>query len=190
MKRTQLVIILVAGLFVFFTLGGFGSHASNSKPENQGNGTLAPLSRPSIEPSDKGAAGTKEESASPKNEAPSSDTRRVGAEDEDSEDPDLGKFHGKIDHDTYLRMRDEFIALKRGIEPGRPFDPGARGRAIEQMQGQEEQLSGKNSFFGSIANFIGIELNAGPTWTPLGPAPLPNGQVTGGGAVSVSGRVS
>ena len=185
MKRTQLVIILVAGLFVFFTLGGFGSHASNSKPENQGNGTLAPLSRPSIEPSDKGAAGTKEESASPKNEAPSSDTRRVGAEDEDSEDPDLGKFHGKIDHDTYLRMRDEFIALKRGIEPGRPFDPGARGRAIERMQGQEIQPMGKDSLLGSIANMLGLDLNAGATWTAIGPAPLPNGS-----AGAVSGRVT
>src|SRR5260221_5362489 len=175
MKRTQLVIILVAGLFEFCKVGGFGSHASNSKPENQGNGTVAPLSRPSIEAGDKGAADTKEESASPKNDAPSSDARRVGAEDEDSEDPDLGKFHGKIDHDTYLRLRDEFVALKRGIEPGRPFDPGARGRAIKQMQGQQSQLNQKNSFLGSIANSLGPELNASTSWTAIGPAPLPNG---------------
>src|SRR5258708_22004490 len=119
MKRTQLVIILVAGLFVFFTLGSFGSPARNSKPEKRVAGSPSSLPQPSIDPNDKAPASTKEDAAS-------TATQGNGDEDEDSDDPDLGKFHGKIDHDTYLRMRDEFIALKRGIEPRRPFDPGAR----------------------------------------------------------------
>src|SRR5258706_14225260 len=82
-------------------------------------------------------------------------------------------------------MRDEFTALKRGIEPDRPFDPGARGRAIERMQGQEIQPMGKDSLLGSIANMLGLNLNSGATWTAIGPAPLPNGS-----AGAVSGRVT
>src|SRR5712691_7395223 len=156
MKRTKLLIILAVGLVLFFMLGGFGSLAS--RPENRAARSPSPLPPSSIDPNDKGEASTK---ASSKEGAASTATQSGGDEDEDS-DPDLGKFHGKIDHDNYLRMRDEFVALKRGIEPGRPFDPGARGRAIERMQGQEDELSGKNSFFGAIANFLGFDLNAGP----------------------------
>src|SRR6266404_4188904 len=59
--------------------------------------------------------------------------------DGDDSDPDLPRFaHGRIDEATYLRIRDEFIALKRGIEPGRPSDPEARSRAIAQMEQQEK----------------------------------------------------
>src|SRR5258706_174880 len=181
MKRPNFLIIAVVCLVVFFLLGGFGSRASNSKRGNRAAVSPSPVPPSSIDPNNKLEASTQASTTSP---AAQSDN----GEDEDS-DPDLGKFQSAVDRDKYLRMRDEFIALKRGIEPGRPFDPGARGRAIEQMQGQEEQLSGKNSFFGSIANFIGIELNAGPTWTPLGPAPLyPNG--SGNPASSFSGRVT
>src|SRR5258708_15511031 len=176
MKRPNFLIIAVVCLFVFFMLGGFGSRASNSKRGNRAAGAPSPVPPSRIDPDKKVDASTG--AASP---AKQSDD----GEDEDS-DPDLGKFHGTLDHDNYLRMRDEFVALKRGIEPGRPFDPGARGRAIEQMQSQESEASGKNSFFGSIANFLGFELNAGPTWTPLGPAPLfPNG--SGNPASSFSG---
>src|SRR5260221_5559268 len=181
MKRPNFLMIAVVCLLVFFLLGGFGSRASNSKRGNRAAVAPSPVPPSSIDPNNKLEASTKVGATSP---AAQSDN----GEDEDS-DPDLGKFQSAVDRDKYLRMRDEFIALKRGIEPGRRFDPGARGRAIEQMQGQEEQLSGKNSFFGSIANFIGIELNAGPTWTPLGPAPLyPNG--SGNPASSFSGRVT
>src|SRR6476469_1099904 len=47
-------------------------------------------------------------------------------EEEDSDlDADLGKWGSRpgIDHDEYLRLREEYIARKRGIEPGRPFNP-------------------------------------------------------------------
>src|SRR5882724_108157 len=174
LKRTKLLTILIVGLFLCFMLAGFGSQASNSRPENRAAGSPSPPPPSTIDPNNKGEARTA--------------TQPNGDEDEDS-DPDLGKFHGKINRNEYLRLRDEFIGLKRGIEPGRPFDPAARGRAIEQMEQRESELSGKNSFFGSIANLLGFDLNAGPTWTALGPAPLfPNG--SGNPATSFTGRVT
>src|SRR5882672_845320 len=181
MKRPNLLIIAVVCLLVFFLLGGFGSRASNSKRGNRAVVAPSPVPPSNIDPNNKLEASTQASTTSP---AAQSDD----GEDEDS-DPDLGKFHGTIDRDKYLRMRDEFVALKRGIEPGRPFDPGARGRAIERMQGQEDELSGKNSFFGTIANFLGFDLNAGPAWTAIGPAPLfLNG--SGNPVPSFSGRAT
>src|SRR6266478_229848 len=57
---------------------------------------------------------------------------------EEAEDPDMPKGRRSgIDEKTYLRLRDEYIARRRGMEPGRPFDPEARSRAIRQMQVQE-----------------------------------------------------
>src|SRR5258707_1768392 len=143
MKRPNVLIIAVVCLFGLCSLGSFGSRASNAKPENRAALSPSPLPSSRIDPENK-------VEASPAMQADA-------GEDEDS-DPDQGKFHGKIDHDKYLRIRDEFVALKRGIEPGRPFDPGARGRAIERMRSQEEEVSGKNTFLCSVANLLGLEL--------------------------------
>ena len=149
-------------------LGGFGSLASGSKP---GSGASHP--RASSGPYKQTASNTNAQS-------------QIGAQDDgDDSDPDLPPgMRGAIDKETYLRMRDEFDALKRGIEPGRPFDPGARGRAIERMEGQESELTGKGSFLSSLAISLGLNLNAGATWTAIGPAPL------GNPGSSVSGRVT
>src|SRR5260370_41817664 len=100
MKRTKLLMVLLAGLLLFLMLGGFGSRAS--RPENRAASSPSPLPPSSIDPNDKGEATTK---ASNKEGAASTATQTSGDEDEDS-DPDLGKFHGTIDHDKYLRMRD------------------------------------------------------------------------------------
>ena len=165
MKRTKLLMILVVGLFLFFMLGGFGSSASGSKP---GSGA----SHPRV-------------SSDPYKQTELNSNAQSQIDDGDDSDPDMPPgMRGAIDKETYLRMRDEFVALKRGIEPGRPFDPGARGRAIERMEGQESELTGKGSFLGSIASFLGLDLNAGATWTAIGPAPL------GNPGSSLSGRVT
>src|SRR2546428_12433005 len=50
---------------------------------------------------------------------------RQGAES-DQEDPDLPPG-ARMDRETYLRLRDEYVLALRGIEPGKPFDPSARG---------------------------------------------------------------
>jgi hypothetical protein len=169
MKPAKLLPTCLAGLILLLLLVGFGSSASNDKPV-----TLFVYRQ----------TDTNEQTGS--NAKPQDKTDVDDAED--SSDPDMPPgMHGSIDKETYLRMRDEYIALRRGVEPGRPIDPRARGRAIEQMEGQELELSGKNSFLGEMASLLGLDLNAGPTWTAIGPAPLPN---SAGLIPGFSGRVT
>src|SRR6266404_1891718 len=106
-----------------------------------------------------------------------------GGEDE-SVDADLGKFGSRIDRDEYLRLRDEYIGRKRGIEPGRPFNPELRARAIEQMDRQEKGFKIDSIVNGSLTPA------AGGAWTALGPTNITNGQPLSGGNTSVSGRVT
>src|SRR5664279_2316718 len=69
---------------------------------------------------------------------------------EDNDSPDIPPFaRGLIDEETYLRQRDELTAIKRGL-PTLLLDPGARSRAIRQLEQQEsrvqaasKQLAGK-----------------------------------------------
>src|ERR1041385_6059349 len=59
-------------------------------------------------------------------------------------DPDLPNFMtGKLDKEDYLRLREEHINRLRGIEPGEPFDPTARVRAIREMNRQEGRPNDK-----------------------------------------------
>jgi hypothetical protein len=107
---------------------------------------------------------------------------------DEGEDPDMpkGKLRGpgSIDEKTFLRLRDEYISRRRGIEPGGPFDPEARGRAVRQMQFQEAlqlELAKRLRLNGSGG------VNAtNAVWTAIGPAPLPNGS----GNQAVTGRVT
>lgn len=106
---------------------------------------------------------------------------KVADRDDDADaDPDLPPgLSGKINKADYLRRRADNIDLLRGRPYNLPYDP--RALAIEQMTEQEEALRSKAQLDG---------LNGGPpqpTWTPLGPAPIPNGQ-TSVTSVPVSGR--
>src|SRR6266550_157532 len=105
-------------------------------------------------------------------------------EEEEAGDPDLGKWASRIDRDKYLRLRDEYIGLKRGIEPGRPFNPEMRARAIEQMDRQERGRKIDSIVNGSLTPA------AGGAWNALGPMNITNGQPLSGGSTSVSGRVT
>src|SRR6185503_4418123 len=174
MKRPTVLLTVFVGLLLLFTLGDFGSSANSNKTESRPPGFPSRREPFKIDRERKTGAETAKQTEDE-------------AGDEDS-DPDLGKFPRKIDREEYLRLRDEYVARKRGIEPGRPFDPTARGRAIERMQQGESELSGKDSFFNSVANLLGFDLNVGPAWTSIGPSPLPNGQISGSGPVS--GRVT
>ena len=112
MKPTTIVITLVLGLLTFSLLGGFGSSAaSDSRSLPAATSDKSPL-----------------EQTEPRGQVQSDDDAGV--------DADLGKMGRSIDRETYLRLRDEYVARRRGIEPGRPFDQAARGRAIEQMERQ------------------------------------------------------
>jgi hypothetical protein len=84
-------------------------------------------------------------------------------------DPDLGP--GGLDRETYIRLRNEYIAMLRGYVPDRPFDPNARGRAIKETELKERALAEAPAASGGIAPAINTS-----TWTPIGPAPVPNGQ--------------
>ena len=107
---------------------------------------------------------------------------------EEGEDPDMPKGRrAGIDEETYLRLRDEYIARRRGMEPGRPFDPEARGRAIRQMQVQEafQAETAKRLHLNRTYGALGPNSTT-TTWTAIGPAPLPNGS----GNQAVTGRVT
>ena len=107
-------------------------------------------------------------------------------QNQDEVDADLGKHGGHIDREEYLRLRDEYIARKRGVEPGRPFNPELRGEAIVQMERQE-----KGRRLESLVSGAGLTPAAGGAWTAIGPAPLPNGvQLTSNTFAPTSGRVT
>jgi hypothetical protein len=132
--------------------------------------------------------------------------QRPDAEEEGEDDADVPRFRaGKIDKEDYLRRRDEHINKLRGIERGKPFDPGARGRAIRQLERQEgkpdkntvtnENFSATNSAAtdssasADLGATAGVQSLSTPSWTSVGPAPIPNGQ-TFSVQQAVSGRVT
>jgi hypothetical protein len=92
-------------------------------------------------------------------------------------DPDLPQhMQGKIDKAEYLRLRDEYIASLRGIDPASPIDVARRNDAIRLMEQQIPKRPGNVPF---------------PGWMALGPSPLPNGQTQQFPAVApVSGRAT
>ncbi|MDX6384773.1 MAG: hypothetical protein QOK48_2346 [Blastocatellia bacterium] len=108
------------------------------------------------------------------------------ADEDEFVDADMGKFGSKIDRETYLRLRGEYIGRKRGIEPGRPFDPEWRNRAVEQMDRQEKGRRLESLVNGGLTTM----LTPDAAWTPLGPTSITNGQALSGGDTAVSGRVT
>ena len=138
-----------------------------------------------------------------------------GEEEEGDDDADLPRFMvGKVNKEDYLSRRDEHINRLRGVERGKPFDPGARGRAIAQLERQQGRRNGngRGKGNGNSAGFEGASVTAAatatdaatgaavnvtastatvgaPAWVSIGPAPIPNGQ-TSGVTHAVSGRVT
>ncbi|HZI18503.1 MAG TPA: MBG domain-containing protein [Pyrinomonadaceae bacterium] len=130
-------------------------------------------------------------------------------EEEGEDDADIPRFMiGKVSKEEYLRRRQEHVDRLRGIERGRPFDPGARGRAIRQMEqqtGKPDKNTVTNEVWSSASSpTSGAEATGGisaftstmsasglsnSSWQAIGPAPIPNGQ-TSGVTHPVSGRVT
>ena len=55
----------------------------------------------------------------------------------EGEDPDLPPgMHEPVDEAEYIKQRDAFIALRRGVDPTRPADPAARMKANALMDDQ------------------------------------------------------
>ncbi len=99
---------------------------------------------------------------------------------EDGDDPDLPPWlAGRIDKETYLRLRADYIDMLRGGSPDETS--AAREKAITQMARQEVEKAQQLKRLGLSGPLVA------PTWTPLGPAPIPNGQ-TSAVSTPVSGR--
>src|SRR6266567_4716838 len=150
MKRTTLIIITSTTLFLFFVLWSFGSVAGNKDKSAQPEQSAAPQLPTQV---------NKPKPVSENRTPPGKPTQvnKKNLDKDEGVNPDMSpKVHGRIDHETYLRLRDEYIALRRGIEPGRAFDPAARGRAIRQMEDQESRAIGKDSLLGRITSALGI----------------------------------
>ncbi|PYS20896.1 MAG: hypothetical protein DMF72_19305 [Acidobacteria bacterium] len=129
------------------------------------------------------AAGNHQQTAS--NASPTSEATEIFQDNNQEEvDADLGKHGSKIDREEYLRLRGEYTARKRGIEPGRPFNPELRRDAIQQMERQEQNSRVESIVSGDLTPA------AGGAWTPIGPLSITNGQSLSGGDTAVSGRVT
>src|SRR6185295_7215174 len=97
----------------------------------------------------------------------------------EAEDPDLPPgMAGKIDKETYLRARGDYIDMLRGRDGDVP--PNARDQAIAVMDGQEKALK-RRVKQGFVPEMLSSD------WVFLGPAPIPLGQ-TSTTRVPVSGR--
>jgi hypothetical protein len=119
--------------------------------------------------------------------------------DDDDGDADLPPIaRGKIDKQTYLRLRQEHIDKLRGLDPanrGRQSESRARAvRQLEQQQLRQQQQTGSTtSTAPAETTATSMEMAAATAvpgvWTPIGPAPISNGQ-TFSVVNSVSGRVT
>lgn len=130
------------------------------------------------------------------------------------DDADLPRFMvGKVGKEDYLSRRAEHTNRLRGIERGKPFDPGARGRAIrdlDRQQGKKDKDKGSRMSGAAVggtaagdaatqnggatasaatAGTVNFAAAGAPGWVSVGPAPIPNGQ-TFGVTHAVSGRVT
>ncbi|HYX30025.1 MAG TPA: hypothetical protein VE863_15900, partial [Pyrinomonadaceae bacterium] len=160
MKRKTLATIVITILLLFMMIWSFGSSAANK------------------------SLTTSEENSETQRQ-PSS---VFADEDENEPDADLGKFASSINREKWLEQRDDYIARKRGIEPGRPFDPTLRSRAVEQMERQEQNRKLESIINGDLASASDVTPAAGGAWTPIGPLTLPNG--VGSASGPTSGRVT
>ncbi len=95
----------------------------------------------------------------------------------DSNDPDVPPLGQAIDKGEYLKMRAIAIGQMRGLDAQKEFNPTWRIAAIEKMEMQKKVLESQQN----PGNRIG-------PWLPIGPAPIPNGQVAVLPQTPVSGR--
>jgi len=97
--------------------------------------------------------------------------KSAAATDRDRDPDRPGFISGLIDEQEYMRLRNDYLAERRGLPYGSLNDP--RGQALramaQQTAAQKPQAATANQ------------------WTPVGPAPIPNGQ-TSNRSDPVSGR--
>lgn len=104
-------------------------------------------------------------------------------------DPDLpGKsfLNTEVEKDEYLQNRARAVLSYRGIDPDVPFDPSLRTSAIEKFEEQQARMLNSPFYRDPVTG------SGPPTWVPIGPFTIPNGQTVaaGGGTIAVSGRIT
>ena len=100
---------------------------------------------------------------------------------EDGEEPDMPSFlQNSISKEEFMTKREENIAMYRGIQEGKPFNPQLRVNAIHKLEEQEQKRAEmpKSNLKDSLL----------AAWTELGPNPIPNAQVQTGASTPASGR--
>ncbi|GAC1396534.1 MAG: hypothetical protein NVSMB56_11290 [Pyrinomonadaceae bacterium] len=113
----------------------------------------------------------------------------TGKEREESEENDAdlpAGARGKISKAEYMQLRSEYVARLRGIEPGMPFDVTARGKAVDELQRQQERIAEATQKGAHTEVFP----PGNPPWSELGPRSLPNGQTQTAATAPVNGRVT
>ncbi|HEY7403911.1 MAG TPA: Ig-like domain repeat protein [Candidatus Angelobacter sp.] len=111
----------------------------------------------------------------------------AAAPEEDDDSADIPPFaRGHVSESEYFALRDQEIRTRRGIND-LMRSPQARSQAVRRLQFQEQLLrlvpQGLSPFSALLPAL------STPSWTPIGPDPIPNGQTTGP-EVPVSGRVT
>ena len=183
MKRTTILAILFVLAMLLISLWG-SSGSSSANGEKKKNPAGESRSRAKERKASRNNQGSRE------NHRNSATGKRFGvaaqdSDEQDGDDPDLPPgARGKINEADYLIAREQFVARLRGWDPSRPFDPRARGKAIQQMEQQEAQRPTKD---GLMVNGV-VGPTVGPSWLELGPNPIPDGQTSP--SRPVSGRVS
>jgi len=166
--RTTIAVLLMAAISLIGA--AVAQSAPQTSPKNTQLGT--PNAPPAIKPA----------------QATSAD-----ADKDDEDDADIPPFaRGKMDKATYLRLRDEHVAKRRGISD-LINHPQARSQAIQKMERQTQLLRQQKT--GAARNASGtLALPSVPIWMPLGPDPIPNGQTDpnfiAANELPVSGRVT
>jgi hypothetical protein len=135
-------------------------------------------------------------SAAPQVTASSGSVASETVESDEDESADLPRIaRGHISMKDYFAARDRQVSVQRGVDD-LVQQPTARAQAIRKMAVQEQAvqqraLETQQKLRTGQAVRSAATLAAGtvPTWTPIGPAPIPNGQ-TNGVQVPVSGRVT
>src|SRR5580765_3752618 len=184
-------IVLPLFLCLFFAASAFGQ-----APDPQATPTPDPTASSSPTP-DPGAA-TDDQSATTADPNAAPEPDRIDL-DNDTDSADIPAFaRGSVDPEQYLRMRNAHNRRLRGLmDPA--FQPDRRNGAIWVMQNREKQIQDAAANGTGDPNFVGPITPDAPApalpasllapWTPLGPAPIPNGQTTGV-SQAVSGRVT
>src|SRR5215831_1760742 len=135
------------------------------------------------------SAGIPNQAASSSAQSSSPSAPGTAAEEDDEDSPDIPRIaRGHISEGEYLRLRDQHLGRLRGVDD-LARNPQARSQAIRKMENQEKNFQRQRAASAGPSGQAAINLLP-PTWTPLGPDPIPNGQGQANSSPSVSGRVT